>query len=205
MSQTIYLFRHGETEFNLQGRYQGELDSPLTEAGIQQVQQNARMLKSIIGNPQDWKIVSSPLGRAMQSAEIICETIGYDVQNVQQDKRLAEVAVGQWAGLTTSEIESNWPKRFHKEDIYSWYFHAPNGETYEAVTSRISDWLEEIQREPKVIAISHGLTGRILRGLYTGLGREDALKLAVSQDMFFKLSNNTITTIYSDFDDFYLH
>ncbi|MDM5233900.1 histidine phosphatase family protein [Lysinibacillus pakistanensis] len=102
-------------------------------------------------------------------------------------------------------MESNWPKRFHKEDIYSWYFHAPNGETYEAVTSRISDWLEEIQREPKVIAISHGLTGRILRGLYTGLGREDALKLAVSQDMFFKLSNNTITTIYSDFDDFYLH
>jgi len=205
MSQTIYLFRHGETEFNLQGRYQGELDSPLTEAGIQQVQQNARMLKSIISNPQDWKIVSSPLGRAMQSAEIICETIGYDVQNVQQDKRLAEVAVGQWAGLTTSEIESTWPKRFHKEAIYSWYFHAPNGETYEAVTSRISDWLEEIQCEPKVIAISHGLTGRILRGLYAGLGREDALKLAVSQDMFFKLSNNTITTIYSDFDDFYLY
>lgn len=203
MGQTIYLFRHGETEFNLQGRYQGELDSPLTEAGIQQVQQNARMLKSIIGNSQDWKIVSSPLGRAMQSAAIICETIGYDVQNVQQDKRLAEVAVGQWAGLTTSEIESNWPKRFHKEDIYNWYFHAPNGETYEAVTSRISDWLEEIQREPKVIAISHGLTGRILRGLYAGLRREDALKLAVSQDMFFKLSNNTITTIYSDFDDFY--
>lgn len=203
MGQTIYLFRHGETEFNLHGRYQGELDSPLTEAGIQQVQQNARMLKSIIGNPQDWKIVSSPLGRAMQSAAIICETIGYAVQNVQQDKRLAEVAVGQWAGLTTSEIESNWPKRFHKEDIYSWYFHAPNGETYEAVTSRISDWLEEIQREPKVIAISHGLTGRILRGLYAGLRREDALKLAVSQDMFFKLSNNTITTIYSDFDDFY--
>jgi len=203
MGQTIYLFRHGETEFNLQGRYQGELDSPLTEAGIQQVQQNARMLKSIIGNSQDWKIVSSPLGRAMQSAAIICETIGYDVQNVQQDKRLAEVAVGQWAGLTTSEIESNWPKRFHKEDIYNWYFHAPNGETYEAVTSRISDWLEEIQREPKVIAISHGLTGRILRGLYAGLRKEDALKLAVSQDMFFKLSNNTITTIYSDFDDFY--
>lgn len=205
MSQTIYLFRHGETEFNLQGRYQGELDSPLTEAGIQQVQQNACMLKSIIGNPQEWKIVSSPLGRAMQSAAIICETIGYDVQNVQQDKRLAEVAVGQWAGLTTSEIESTWPKRFHKGDIYSWYFHAPDGETYEAVTSRISDWLEEIQREPKVIAISHGLTGRILRRLYAGLGREDALKLAVSQDMFFKLSNNTITTIYSDFDDFYLH
>jgi len=51
--------------------------------------------------------------------------------------------------------------------------------------------------------ISHGLTGRILRGLYAGLEKEDALKLEVSQDMFFKLSNNTITTIYSDFDDFY--
>lgn len=107
MIQTIYLLRHGETEFNTQGRYQGELDSPLTEVGVQQVQQNAQMLKSLIGNPDEWKIVSSPLGRAMQSTAIICETIGYDVKKVEKDERLTEVAVGQWAGLTTKEIESS--------------------------------------------------------------------------------------------------
>lgn len=205
MEQMIYLLRHGETNYNTQGRYQGQLDSPLTERGREQVQQNARMLKSLIGDADEWTILSSPMGRAMQSTAILCETLGYDSNKVRQDSRLTEVAVGQWAGLTMAEIQQQWPALLTNTDAFNWYFRAPDGETYEAVTSRISDWLEEIQREPKVIAISHGLTGRILRGLYAGLGREDALKLAVSQDMFFKLSNNTITTIYSDFDDFYLH
>ncbi|MGE7915764.1 histidine phosphatase family protein [Lysinibacillus xylanilyticus] len=203
MNQTIYLLRHGETEYNTQGRYQGELDSPLTEVGIHQVQQNALMLKSLIGDPNEWKIVSSPLGRAMQSTEIICETIGFDLKNVKKDDRLTEVAVGQWAGLTTKEIESSWPNLFHNTDVYNWYFNAPHGEAYDSVVSRLSAWLEDIQHIPKVIAISHGLTGRILRGVYADLKKEDALKLEVSQDVFFKLANKTITRICSDFDDFY--
>jgi broad specificity phosphatase PhoE len=203
LNQTIYLLRHGETEYNTQGRYQGELDSPLTEAGIHQVQQNALMLKSLIGDPNEWKIVSSPLGRAMQSTEIICETIGFDLKNVKKDDRLTEVAVGQWAGLTTKEIESSWPNLFHNTDVYNWYFNAPHGEAYDSVVSRLSAWLEDIQHIPKVIAISHGLTGRILRGVYADLKKEDALKLEVSQDVFFKLANKTITRICSDFDDFY--
>lgn len=199
-NQTIYLLRHGETEFNTQGRYQGELDSPLTEAGVQQVQQNAQMLKSLIGNSNEWKIVSSPLGRAMQSTEIICETIGYDVKKVEKDERLTEVAVGQWAGLTTKEIESSWPNLFQNTDMYNWYFNAPNGEAYDSVVSRLSAWLKDIQHVPNVIAISHGLTGRILRGIYADLKKDDALKLEVSQDVFFKLTYNTITRIGSDFD-----
>ncbi|MBG9456228.1 fructose-2,6-bisphosphatase [Lysinibacillus sphaericus] len=205
MIQTIYLLRHGETEFNTQGRYQGELDSPLTEVGVQQVQQNAQMLKSLIGNPDEWKIVSSPLGRAMQSTEIICETIGYDVKKVEKDERLTEVAVGQWAGLTTKEIESSWPNLFQNTDVYNWYFNAPDGEAYDSVVSRLSAWLKDIQHVPNVIAISHGLTGRVLRGIYADLKKEDALKLEVSQDVFFKLTDNTITRICSDFDDVYFH
>uniref|UniRef100_UPI0020BF0908 histidine phosphatase family protein n=1 Tax=Lysinibacillus sp. D4B1_S16 TaxID=2941231 RepID=UPI0020BF0908 len=64
--QMVYLLRHGETEYNTQGRYQGQLDSPLTELGREQVQQNARMLKTCIGHAHDWKIFSSPLGRAVE-------------------------------------------------------------------------------------------------------------------------------------------
>ena len=48
----------------------------------------------------------------MHSTEIICETIGYDLKNVVKEDRLTEVAVGQWAGLTTKEIESSWPNLF---------------------------------------------------------------------------------------------
>lgn len=203
LNQIIYLLRHGETVLNTQGRYQGELDSPLTAIGIEQVQQNADMLKSLIGDSQQWQVFSSPLGRALQSTEIICNTMGYDFNNVQQDNRLAEVAVGDWAGLTTKEIGHTWPNLFANTDHYNWFFNAPNGESYDAVVSRLTDWLDSIKDVPKVIVISHGLTGRILRGIYAGLAKEDALKLDVSQDVFFKLTHKNIQNISLAFDDFY--
>ncbi|QDQ02976.1 histidine phosphatase family protein [Lysinibacillus fusiformis] len=203
MNQIIYLLRHGETEFNTQGRYQGVLDSPLTDVGMAQVRQNADMLKSLIGNPNEWKIISSPLGRALKSTEIICEAIGYDVKNVEKENRLTEVDVGDWAGLTTNEIEKSWPSLLQNSDVYNWYFNVPNGESYDAVVGRLTDWFASIKHEPKVIAVSHGLTGRILRGIYAGLEKENALKLEVAQDVFFKLSNKMIHRISLDFDDFY--
>ena len=202
LHQIIYLLRHGETVFNTQGRYQGELDSPLTDVGIDQVRQNADMLKSLIGNPNEWKVVSSPLGRAIQSTKIICETIGYDIRKVETDERLSEVDVGVWAGLTTKEIENSWPNLVKDTDAFSWYFNAPNGESYDTVVSRLTDWLASIKHEQKVIAISHGLTGRILRGIYAEMNKEQALKLEVSQDVFFKLSNNLIQRISLEFVEF---
>lgn len=67
------------------------------------------------------------------------------MKNVVKEDRLAEVAVGQWAGLTTKEIESSWPNLFHNTDVYNWYFNAPNGEAYDSVVNRLSAWLETIQ------------------------------------------------------------
>lgn len=203
MQQKIYLLRHGETNYNRQGRYQGQLDSSLTELGREQVQQHARMLKTLIGDAADWKIISSPLGRAMQSTALLCETIGYDVNDVKQDHRLTEVAVGQWAGLTMAEIQHTWPDLLAGTDVFNWYFRAPGGESYEAVVSRLTSWLKDIQHYSKLIVVSHGLTSRILRGIYAGLQKEDALKLEVSQDIFFKLANKKITRICSNFEDEY--
>ena len=64
LKQTIYLLRHGETELNVKGRYQGELDSSLTSDGIEQVKNNAKLLKVLIDNPREWEFISSTLGRA---------------------------------------------------------------------------------------------------------------------------------------------
>ncbi|WP_405081181.1 phosphoglycerate mutase family protein [Paenibacillus chitinolyticus] len=60
MEQTIYLIRHGETVLNSQGRYQGELDSPLTSEGIKQVKQVSKLLKIVVGNPKERELISSP-------------------------------------------------------------------------------------------------------------------------------------------------
>ncbi|WP_371261854.1 histidine phosphatase family protein [Bacillus sp. 491mf] len=203
LKQIIYLLRHGETELNVKGRYQGELDSTLTSDGVEQVKKNAKLLKVLIDNPREWEFISSPLGRAQQSTDIICEVIGYDKSKVIMDKRLKEVSVGKWAGLTTKEIEESWPKLMKNTNNYNWYFNSPGGESYDSVVKRVSGWLHSIQNKEKVIVMSHGLTGRIIRGVYQGLTKDQALVLEVSQNTFFKLSNKQIESFCSEYDEFY--
>lgn len=202
MNQTIYLLRHGETEFNAQGRYQGQLDSPLTIEGIEQVKNVSRLLKMEVNDPNEWEIISSPLGRARQSTKIVCETLGYDINRVTTDNRLSEVSVGDWAGLTISEIKDSWPERIENTDSYNWFFNSPNGESFDSVVERVSDWLESVKTKKKVIAVSHGLTGRILRGFYGKMEKYESLKLEVSQNTFFKLNNQNIERFCYDFDEF---
>lgn len=202
LNQIIYLLRHGETVFNTQGRYQGELDSPLTTEGTEQVKNISKLLKVVINDPNEWEIISSPLGRAMKSTEIICETIGFDLNKVTTDARLREVSFGSWSGLTTKEIEESWPELIKNTDSNNWYFNSPNGENYDSVVERVSDWLESIKNKEKVIAVSHGLTGRVLRGVYNNLMKDQALKLDISQTTFFKLTNQNIERFCYEYDEF---
>lgn len=203
LKQIIYLLRHGETELNVNGRYQGELDSSLTSDGIEQVKNNAKLLKVLIDNPREWEFISSTLGRAQQSTDIICEVIGYDKSKVIMDNRLKEVSVGNWAGLTTKEIEKSWPELMKNTNNYNWYFNSPNGESYDSVVERVSEWLHSIWNKEKVIVMSHGLTGRIIRGVYQGLTKDQSLVLEVSQNTFFRLSDKQIERFCSDYDEFY--
>lgn len=202
LEQTIYLIRHGETVLNTQGRYQGELDSPLTPDGIEQVKNISKLLKLVIDEPNEWEIISSPLGRTLQSTEIICEILGYDFNKVTTDSRLKEVSVGSWAGLTTQEIETSWPELIKNTDNYNWYFNSPDGESYDSVVERVSEWLGSIKNKKKVIAVSHGLTGRIIRGVSQNLKKDQTLTLEVSQNTFFKLTKNNIERFCYEYDEF---
>ena len=196
----IYLVRHGETVFNVKGRYQGQLDSPLTEYGIEQVSDIAHMLRVTAHDMSRMKVISSPLGRTLQTAQIICSTLGYDFRKVKIDDRLTEVSLGSWDGLTISEIEEQFPGTLANTNQYNWYFNNLDGETYEMVAARVSSWLDSIKNFPRVIAISHGLSGRILRGIYAKLEKTKALQLEVSQNTIFKLSNGTVESIQSFFE-----
>ncbi len=196
----IYLVRHGETVFNMKGRYQGQLDSPLTEYGVEQVSDVAHMLRVTVHDMSRMKVISSSLGRTLQTAQIICNTLGYDFSKVDIDDRLTEVSLGSWDGLTISEIEEQFPGALANTNQYNWYFNNPDGETYEMVVARVSSWLDSIRNFPGVIAISHGLSGRILRGVYAKFEKTTALQLEVSQNTIFKLSNGTIESIRFPFD-----
>ncbi len=187
----IFLIRHGQTEFNVQRRLQGRRDSPLTELGIQQARRMGELLKAQVERPQDWTVISSPLGRTRRTAEIVCEAMGLS-HPIETDDRLMEVDVGDWEGLEGDEIEALTPGARSEP---GWLLTAPGGETWETASARVADWLEEhnVRDGQRRLVISHGITGRILRALYEG---EDHPGLwsspAPPQDAVFRLWDGRI-------------
>ena len=193
MAVEIYLIRHGETEFNRAGRYQGQQDSALTEKGRGQARRNGRRLKELIGDAAAFDFVASPLGRTVTTAQIICEELGFDPTAVRTDARLMEIAFGDWEGMTREEIDARWPGAWQRRRENRWHHAMPNGENYAMVADRLQAWLDEV--EGRTIAVAHGAVGRVLRGLYAGLSQQEVLDLDEPQDEFFRLAEGTITRL----------
>jgi probable phosphoglycerate mutase len=190
----IYLVRHGETEWNRARRYQGGSDSPLTEKGLAQAEAIGHLLCSL-PEAKSAALVASPIGRARRTAEIVRERLGRS-EPLRFDDRLRELSFGSWDGLDRAQIVALRPGIFDGEGSHEWYFTTPDGETYEVFAGRVGAWLAEAKSEDRpLIVVTHGVVTRILRGLYAGLPRVEAMRLAVPQDRIFRLANGTIEEI----------
>lgn len=189
---TIYLVRHGQTEFNAAGRYQGRLDSPLTALGRTQAARVGTLLATLVGPGA--RLVSSPLGRAMATAAIIADQAGLPAAFT--DERLVEISLGSWDGMTDEDIEFTHPGARNGTDRWNWHFASPDGERYEELAARAGTWLAEaVASTAPIVAVSHGVTGRMIRGLHAGLPRDEALRLEVPQDAVFRLDEHGVVRI----------
>jgi probable phosphoglycerate mutase len=126
----LVLWRHGQTTYNAEHRFQGQRDVPLNAVGRAQAQRAARHLARLAPE-QIW---SSDLIRASATAGYLARLTGLDVQH---DKDLRERAGGEWEGLTTDEIRERYP-----EDLAAW--NPPGGESVDAVAERTAAALERI-------------------------------------------------------------
>ena len=189
---TIFLVRHGETEWNRIGRYQGWLDSPLTPLGIAQAEAIGRRLATL-PEAAAAAIVASPLDRAQRTAAIVARCLGRP-EPPRLDARLREVTLGAWDGLDRGEARARVRHLGAGAGRHEWYFCGPDGESYEAFAGRIAAWLGE-QDEAPVIAVCHGVVSRVLRGLYAGLPRAAALALAVPQDRIYRLAAGRVDEV----------
>jgi broad specificity phosphatase PhoE len=189
---TIFLVRHGETEWNRARRYQGWLDSPLTPLGIAQAEAIGRRL-SAMREAAAADIVASPIGRARRTAEIIAECLGRAAPP-RLDARLREISLGSWDGLDRREIKARNPAMFEGDGHWECYFQTPDGETYEGFSGRVGAWLAE-PRDGALIVVAHGIVTRVLRGLYAGLPRAEALRLTVPQDRIFLLADGALAEL----------
>jgi probable phosphoglycerate mutase len=189
----IFLVRHGQTEFNAEGRVQGGLDSALTPLGVEQGKRLGRMFAGLV-DPA-CRIIASPLGRAQHTARLIREHAGLGCE-IATDARLAEISLGKWDGQLRDDIEYARPDFDAGRRRFSWYFDAPGGETYEILSARLQSWLDDARKlEGPTIAVSHGVSSRVLRGLFLGLSREDTLKQDVPQDACFRMHEGAIERI----------
>lgn len=162
------------------------MDSPLTLIGIEQARAYGRTVaKQIAADPGNWAIVTSPMGRCRQTTAIMCEIAGLNFADVTIDPRLAEVNAGQWSGLRKTDLPS---ALLEGHGCAAWYFRSPNGEDWPALAGRLAAWLAERRHEEKIIAVSHGVAGRVLRGLYARQDPDRALAGESPQDAFFCLS-----------------
>lgn len=188
----IYLVRHGQTDFNRERRIQGHVDSPLTVLGVRQAGAVGGLLRDLIREPEGWRLISSPLGRAHATAEIIAGRLGG--LPIEFDDRLKEMSWGAHDGRLRAELEAENPETFGKT---GWAFDAGSGESYEAVATRVGGWLASLPPEPerKIIAVSHGISGRVLRGLYADLDRDASAQQDVPQDAVFLLQHGGVGRI----------
>ena len=193
LQQTIYLVRHGETEWNREKRLQGQQDSPLTEKGREQARRIGLALRAVVGDPTRCMIVASPLGRTLHTTEILTRALGLEEPEIHTDSRLKEIAFGTWEGMTFDEVAAVDPDTLRRRQVDSWNVASPGGETFTAVERRVKAWLDELPADARAIVVAHGESGRLLRGVYCGLKPAEILALDKPQDAFFRLSQGRIT------------
>lgn len=159
----LLLVRHGETDWNREGRWQGGSDTSLNDLGREQAQTLAAELDGDID-----AIYSSDLARARETAEIIAAKVG---REVRLDPRLRERGFGAWEGLTGPEIE----ERFG-EALRLWRAGdgagAEDAESFEQFSERVNDFVSDIvQAHPgeQVLVVSHGGSIRVIHAAATGL------------------------------------
>ncbi len=169
MKTTVYVTRHGETEWNVAKRMQGRKNSALTENGILQAKQLGEWMKDLSIHA----IYSSPSERTLHTAELIK---GERDIPIIGDEHFYEISMGIWEGQTIDDIERQYP-----DDIQLfWYephlFQSTSGENFEAVHKRVIEGMQILLEKHKgesILIVSHAAAAKLLVGHFAGIEIEN--------------------------------
>lgn len=168
---TILLARHGETDWNREGRFQGWADPPLNGTGLAQaVDLSVSLMAEELA-----AVYSSPLRRAFETAEAIAASRGLEPVLVEA---LREVDVGAWSGLTRAEIERRFPEQYARWLDYGegW----DDGESYDAMAARVVRALLQLAKAHdggRLLAVTHGGPIRAASAFAAGTSYAEARRL----------------------------
>ncbi|MDE2242064.1 MAG: histidine phosphatase family protein [Bradyrhizobium sp.] len=180
MRSTIYYIRHGQTGWNVEGRFQGSKDIPLNQFGRSQAAASGEILGRLLA--QDGRLasalpfVSSPLGRARSTMELVRGALKLPVAEYAIDERLREIGFGHWEGLTVPEMQAKDAVTFAARAVNKWSVAAPAGESYASVTLRVRAWFDSVTTD--TVTVAHGGT---MRALMVALGLATELEAVESR------------------------
>ena len=150
----IYLLRHGETDWNKEGRIQGHTDIPLNQKGRMQITQTAKGLAGICSNIE--LVICSPLSRAHESAEIAADNLHYPIDRIVVEPMLIERCFGEAEGMTAKERARRYPNYQYSDTGYRF----PGIEEYEDLMKRANSILQKIvdtyNDKQNILVVSHG-------------------------------------------------
>lgn len=152
------MLRHGQTDWNVEGRYQGRKGLGLNENGFEQANRAAGELKSLTVS----KVFSSDQLRAVQTGEIVSRACGVELIT---DQRLQEINLGVWEGRLASELELEYPDLFEQRERQPETFRPPHGETLLDVRVRVRSFLCTLpsHSDGTIVIVSHSVTLGVLR------------------------------------------
>lgn len=157
----VIFIRHGETNWNVEQRWQGQIDVPMNATGHQQAVSTAAALELLPISA----IYSSDLIRTQESAGYLARKFNLPVQT---DPRLREIHQGMWQGLSTSEIQTRYALKFEERTHSPLEFAPPGGESVREVGERLASFLIDlidIQPESTVAVVTHGFVIALLQVL----------------------------------------
>jgi len=155
---TLFLTRHGQTQWNLDQRLQGQMNSPLTQEGkFQALQTQQKLLNKDINIAY-----SSPLLRAVETTALIIAD--WPVKMLTRDN-LAEIHLGPWEGKTYAEINNSHPKEFADFWYHPDRYNLPGAETYHELQKRVIKEIKDIIKEnlgKNILVVSHGVAIKVI-------------------------------------------
>jgi broad specificity phosphatase PhoE len=191
----LYYVRHGETDFNVEGRLQGRRDTELNAHGRRQAAECGVLLQDLFARDQrrsdELIYISSPLKRARRTMDVLRATLGLDPREYDIDARLAEIAYGDWEGLTLPEIEARGPGILARRDRDKWDFAPPGGESYRQLATRIGDWYASLTRDAVVAA--HGGGVRALMALLHIVTEDEAARAPIEQGVVYVFAGGAMS------------
>jgi broad specificity phosphatase PhoE len=186
----IYVIRHGQTDWNAEGRLQGQKDIPINTLGREQATRNGQTLRDIIGDADGFDFVASPLSRTRETMERLRTAMGLDPKAYRLDDRLKELSFGDWEGYTTAEIKRVDRERVRERARQKWSFIPPgaDAESYEILSWRIGAWLASVDQP--TVCVSHGGVVRSLFRIIGNVDEDEASNMPIHQDRIVRIETD---------------